>query len=336
MGNIIFYIIAVVVIVIVIRAFFLKPGDTDRAKDPGSKKGSYNDSSAPNDYIPEDEPENNIPADEVYCTAFSPAEINAGSEFLIQIFAHTEKESGLLQALAEGEGDITELPGNALLDEKITRGSLLQFQLILGNNNIQEVLTTKWFGKLKHLQFVVLIPKNEQEDLIGKIVISLNSVPIGRLSFKITVLKKYEKKFTEELTQVVMKRFNQAFISYASPDRAEVLKRVQAMELMKLKYFQDQLTPEPGEEWEKKICEYLKLSDVVFLFWSKAASESEWVKKEIIYALKIKEDSKDSRPEIIPVIIEGPPPAKPPAELKSLHFSDKMIYFINRDRMLKN
>ena len=253
MGNIIFYIIAAVAILIVIRAFFFKPGNADRTKDPGSKKGNYNDRSAPNDYIPEDEPENNIPADKVYCTAFSPAEINAGSEFLIQIFAHTEKESGLLHALAEGADDITELPGNTLLDENITRGSLLQFQLILGNNNIQEVLTTKWFGKLKHLQFVVLIPKNEQEDLIGKIVISLNSVPIGRLSFKITVLKKYEKKLTEELTQVVMKRFNQAFISYASPDRAEVLKRVQVMELMKLKYFQDLLTLEAGDEGEKKM-----------------------------------------------------------------------------------
>ena len=60
-----------------------------------------------------------------------------------------------------------------------------------------------------------------------------------------------------------------------------------------------------------------------------AASESEWVEKEVLYAIKRKTENQEALPEIIPVIIEGPPPAKPPNSLSFIHFNDKMIYFIN-------
>jgi hypothetical protein len=33
--------------------------------------------------------------------------------------------------------------------------------------------------------------------------------------------------------------------------------------------------------------------------------------------------------KIIPVIIEGPPPAKPPRSLRYLFVNDNMMYFIN-------
>jgi hypothetical protein len=98
---------------------------------------------------------------------------------------------------------------------------------------------------------------------------------------------------------------------------------------MKLKFFQDLLTLEPGDQWEKLIYQYIDESDVFFLFWSKAASESTWVKKEIHYAMRRKANKDEAPPEIVPVIIEGPPPARPPTELNFLHFNDKFIYFIN-------
>jgi hypothetical protein len=31
---------------------------------------------------------------------------------------------------------------------------------------------------------------------------------------------------------------------------------------------------------------------------------------------------------VLPVIIEGPPPVKPPKELEELHMNDRLVYFM--------
>ena len=94
--------------------------------------------------------------------------------------------------------------------------------------------------------------------------------------------------------------------------------------MMKLNFFQDLLTLEPGDDWEKTIYQYLDRSDAVFLFWSSHAKKSEWVEKELRYVLSRQE----AAPEIVPIIIEAPPPLPPPDYLKSLHFNDKIMYLI--------
>ena len=71
------------------------------------------------------------------------------------------------------------------------------------------------------------------------------------------------------------------------------------------------------------------MADVLFLFWSRAASKSEWVTKEIQHALKRKNGNDHNPPEILPIILEGPPIPEPPEELKHLHFNDSMIYFFD-------
>ena len=68
--------------------------------------------------------------------------------------------------------------------------------------------------------------------------------------------------------------------------------------------------------------------DVFFLFWSTAAKDSEWVLKEVRYAIAWHAGDDLAPPEIVPVMIEGPPPVAPPPELKGLHFNDKFLYFI--------
>lgn len=125
------------------------------------------------------------------------------------------------------------------------------------------------------------------------------------------------------------KRYDYAFISYASQDRSEVLKRVQMLERLHIKYFQDLLTLEPGDRWNEEIYKNIDRSDVFFLFWSSAARDSKWVMKEVRYALKKKGADRFAAPEIVPIIIEGPPPVPAPDELRDIYFNDVFIYFIN-------
>jgi hypothetical protein len=96
----------------------------------------------------------------------------------------------------------------------------------------------------------------------------------------------------------------------------------------RIDFFQDLLTLDPGERWQRALYKMIDRSDVVFLFWSRAARDSEWVRKEIQYALDRKAGNEVAAPEIVPIIIEGPPPVPAPPELAALHFNDPFLYFI--------
>lgn len=65
-----------------------------------------------------------------------------------------------------------------------------------------------------------------------------------------------------------------------------------------------------------------------FLFWSTAAKGSEYVMQEVRYAIQRQGADEYADPEIVPVIIEGPPPVPPPPELQHLHFNDQIMYFM--------
>ena len=107
-----------------------------------------------------------------------------------------------------------------------------------------------------------------------------------------------------------------------------MLRRVQMLKLLKINYFQDLLDLEPGIRWERELYKRIDTADVFYLFWSTSAKNSEWVRKEIQYALELKQGDDKLPPDIIPVIIEGPPVPEPPEELRHLHFNDRLVYFM--------
>ena len=196
-----------------------------------------------------------------------------------------------------------------------------------------------WDGEVNLVPFGVTVPEGRKP---GTVVCTVNvcqsTVPIGHIKF---VFRVNAPGAQPDTAQAVPEpagdfvRYRQAFISYASADRAEVLRRVQMLALVKLKYFQDLLDIEPGQQWEPLIYRHIDESDVFFLFWSNAARESDWVEKEVRHALSKKGDREDAPPEIVPVIIEGPPLVPPPPYLADLHFNDKFLYFIRVEDELK-
>ena len=125
--------------------------------------------------------------------------------------------------------------------------------------------------------------------------------------------------------KITRRDVHSAFISYARENIAEVTGRIQGIQKGNpdLKLFFDKDSLRSGEQWESKLKQEIEQRDILYLFWSKAASESEWVEKEWRYALELK-----GLDGIDPFPLETIPPCpSPPDELKSLHFQDKWLYF---------
>ncbi|HKS29178.1 MAG TPA: toll/interleukin-1 receptor domain-containing protein [Pyrinomonadaceae bacterium] len=276
--------------------------------------------------------------DEVSGTVYAPGQAAQGNSFLVQVFIHLPEQAEALDEMAREADEDARRRISSRLQKKVERGTELTFHLQMPGLVVDDdVQSCVWEGEPVCVQFGVSVPEDcKPKNIIGTVTVSEMTVPIGHLRFKFKVTEAAEESEDEEAAPSLepqpvanLTRYQQAFISYASKDRQEVLKRVQMLNVAKIKFFQDLLTLEPGDEWEKLLYEYIDRSDVFFLFWSKAASESEWVRKEVEYAIKRRADKELPDPEIIPVIIEGPPAVKPPQELSYLHFNDKLIYFIN-------
>lgn len=270
--------------------------------------------------------------DEVTCTVFAPHEAGRGDGFLVQAFAHLPEQAALLQEVAKQADQAATERGSAPLGS-IERGQELSFYLQMPGLDVDKPQQSViWMGEITSANFGVTVPENFKARSINcKLSVSHQNVPIGhvRFNFKISDAPQPVDKEAKPEAHPDFVRYRLAFISYASADRSEVMKRVQMLDLAKVKYFHDLLSLEPGKQWEPLIYRYIDECDVFYLFWSSAAKKSKWVKKEVQRALKRKGDKLEAPPEIMPVPIEGPPPVEPPSYLASIHFDSKFLYFIN-------
>ncbi|MDX2029249.1 MAG: toll/interleukin-1 receptor domain-containing protein [Blastocatellia bacterium] len=271
--------------------------------------------------------------DTVECSVFAPPAAAVGATLMIQVFAHLHEQAAEAAQMAAEFDEEARRRAVRTLSSKVARGATLMFDLTIENWAIPEpVQTLVWNGRPESAQFVVDVPADcDPGNVACKLTVSENSVPLGHISFVLKVTAAPAEAAAQEPVPAGddAKRYSYAFISYASPDRSEVLERVQMLETMGIRYFQDVLSLDPGDRWEKKLYENIDRCDLFLLFWSHAARESPWVMKEVEYALGRKKGDFDAPPEIKPVIIEGPPLVPPPESLKALHFNDRLLYFIN-------
>ncbi len=189
--------------------------------------------------------------------------------------------------------------------------------------------TLVWRGEPCACQFTVSAAANSTgRTFHPRVLVLVDSVPVGSLAFALKVTAEAVSKTEPELRGDRARRYHYAFLSYASPDRAEVLKRAQGLKAGGTNFFSDLLSLDPGERWEKRLYEEIDRCDVFYLFWSSRAKASEWVMKETEYALARRAASNNGGPDIVPVIIEGPPPPSPPESLKDIHFNDSLLYVL--------
>jgi hypothetical protein len=271
----------------------------------------------------------------VDCAVFSPPEVPPGTAFLIQAFVYLPDQLEEAAARATTHDASAALRGSTTLNVEVKRDSFLCFELNLPNATMVESFQTlRWQGKTSYVAFSATFADVAVGSQVGKLLVSLNDVPIGVIRFVITVSRSAPRDLAWMQTRPTGRatRYGSAFISYASEDRPEVMRRVQMLEALGIKYFQDLLSLDPGERWEKAIYHAIDDADLFLLFWSTAARESSYVRKEIGYAIQLKGGQDEAPPEIVPIVIEGPPGPVPPEELAHLQFSDRVLYFLPRQK----
>lgn len=270
------------------------------------------------------------PADVVSCGVFSPPQVSPGAKFLIQVFAHLPEEAEQAARLAKQAVKDAEKLGSKTLDAEVERGTKLSFDLSLPGLLIDDPSQhLTWRGRPEAVQFGVTVEKTRQPgNVIGTVRVSQDGVPFGHVKFQLTVAAAAPAPQPRDAGAWV--RYKKAFVSYASKDRAEVLKRAQMLARLVPDFFLDFVKLEPGQRWAKGLYKQIDDSDVFFLFWSTAAKRSRWVMREVDYALDRKGGDGEAPPEIIPMVIEGPPPVKPPRRLSHLHFNDMFLYFMEK------
>jgi hypothetical protein len=256
-------------------------------------------------------------ANSVDCAVFAPEKVSPGECVLLQVFAFLTGAEAEAQALAK-EFDATAVRrGLTTLEVALEAGQVLTFHLQVRGAEVSEpVRKMTWRQKTAAVQFVVSIPEDRMPGpLIGTLIVSAEGVPVGRIDFRLTVTDGTESS-----------RFRRAFTSYASRDRAEVVRRVQMLRrpLTDVEVFQDVLNLEPGEEFAPVLFQRIDECDLFLLFWSNNARESTWVRRELEHALRRQGPDGRPPPTILPEVIEGPPPP----ELEHLHFNDYLLYLI--------
>lgn len=258
---------------------------------------------------------------------FCPPRVARASVFLVQVFLYSPSTASIVESDAHRRDPTALQLGSYSLPIDVPFGTRVDLHLEMPTLGIDEPdAILVWRGAPTAAQFEVVVPADAvTPNVVGRVRFAIEGVPIGTLRFLVMLATPGTPVDLVKSVASQSARYRRAFVSYSSQDRLQVLLRVQAFKIAGMTVFQDILDLDPGERWEKALYREIDSCDVFLLFWSKAARDSEWVNREIDYALARQAGNADNPPAIQPVPIEGPPVVPPPPSLRGLHFNDALL-----------
>lgn len=261
------------------------------------------------------------------CTAFAPSIVGREETFLIQTFLHPPGAFEAARALARDADPGANLRASQPLGP-IGDGDPVEIRLDAPDLVCDEpVQSLTWRGRQTTAGFLArLRPGFAATDVFVRLRMVVAGAPYGSLAFGVKVVDQARRERAGGESRLA--RYRRAFLSYASEDRLPVLRHYQLLKRLGFEVFQDVMDIEPGARWEAELVARIGESDLFLLYWSRAALASDWVRREALIALGHRARSGDGRPDIVPILLEGPPPPAPPLELAAIHFNDPIRYVI--------
>jgi TIR domain len=256
--------------------------------------------------------------------------IEAGRNFVVEVWVAPSGERDAMIEQATRSGRMVERSGRSHLN--VDRDTLITVVLKLPDFEVPDAIETMgWGGDIRNVGFIVKAPASLRPGVYpGAAKLLQGQIPFASIMFDLEIVSPEGRREAPPTPlSAHVHRIVRAFASYASPDRAEVLRRVQGIQAAGTQVFLDIINLRTGQDWEKALSQEIDASDGFFLFWSRRAAESEWVEREWRYALQ-----RRGLDFINPLPLEDPRLVKPPAELKSKHFNDMLLAFIKAEEVL--
>jgi hypothetical protein len=270
-------------------------------------------------------------SDLVHFTITSPPVVKCGTNFLIDVWAHLDEQRQEVLKRAKEEAGGSDIKFKSKGPVSLKRGNVLFVRLKIEGFEVDPLQDTiLWEGEIGNATFAITVPSNtEFGSHIGICYFYANGLQILSLNFCIDIGKE-----TLESIGVPFKenRYRSAFISYASDDNDAVLARIQGMKKTTpdMNVFYADASLHSGQKWKEELRKEIMNRDVLYLFWSKAASESKWVDWE--WRCAYQEKGLDY---IDPVPLVSPSVIPPPPELSDLHFNDWVLAYMRERHIPK-
>lgn len=214
-----------------------------------------------------------------YSSIFAPGEVKRSSFMQVQVYLHTKEETEMVKLLAKESDEFTDRRDYMPLSLKLKKGDVINVDLsIYGEDRLMyERKTMIWQGSFTKCSFAYFVPGNiSSYELYCEATLSVNGAVVGEMSFKSLLVDSPRVLNTE----IVSRRFNKIFISYAHQDAKQVKMLAMAYKAQGVDYFYDRHALCPGDIFEEKIFNFIDQCDLFVLCWSKNAAMSDYVDKE--------------------------------------------------------
>lgn len=214
-----------------------------------------------------------------YSSIFAPGEVKRSSFMQVQVYVHTKEETEMVKSLAKESDIFTDRRNYIPLSLKLKKGDVINVDLsIYGEGRLMsERKTMIWQGSFTKCSFAYFVPGDiSSYELYCEATLSVNGAMVGEMSFKSLLVESPRVLNTE----IISRRFNKIFISYAHQDAKQAQMLAIAYKAQGVDYFYDRHALCPGDIFEEEIFNFIDQCDLFILCWSKNAAISDYVNKE--------------------------------------------------------
>jgi len=256
--------------------------------------------------------------------------VKPGSNFVVEIWVAQSSDHDKMITEATRSGRMVTRGNRSHVN--VVQDALITVILKLPDFEVREPIEVLgWDESIRNASFIVKAGPSMAPGLYpGVMKLMIGQVPFASILFDLEIAT-VNRAETPRPLETRFERVARAFASYASPDRAEVLRRVQGIRAAGTDVFLDVIALRHGEKWEPALYREIDASDRFFLFWSRNAASSSWVEQEWRYAL-----DRRGIDFIDPLPLEDPRHVPPPKELSSKHFNDMLLAFITSEEVWRS
>ena len=270
--------------------------------------------------------------DDVQFRAVAPASLTRGEWFLLKVMMYEGDDWERADREAARVADDIAQDSSGLLP--VQRGREISIQLQSSDVSFEEDTQTMiWSGRYTCCSFEALLPEDfprKQVRIRGRVRQGLIVLTDLRLILKVEATPAAAAAAPSPgpaptasvpIEQCVL---HSAFLSYASQDRARVSACIRGILLVRpdLDLFFDVVSLRRGERYADRIFKEIESRDLFYLFWSIYAAQSDWVRRELNYALEHL-----GADHVEPVPLDPPDLCPPPASLEDRHFNDWILRY---------